>query len=552
MTRRQPASIARVLVALLVALPAVADEPATPDPSRIVVTAGPAPVVDGRIGEAEWEGATSFTIRRGKDTYADTRMRRVGRQLYIALDSTLPPWTVGLRFVFGDPVSGRSNLVLVTPVNPPRSPISTFRRLADRDAERVASAACDVRFAYREQGFSCEMRLPLDLLEIAPTEKTYAFSLEIWALGDDRAIAAFPQSEVSATVEASPAAFVSEGAWGAEAAQEEAPQANGTIAFLEEVSEVTDEGPVFERDAGWMGGRRNGAALEALEKRAKELAAACPDLISLHAFLVHVRAAMNDLQGALRALDAQGKVLPMLKESPRDRMLRAQILRDLARYDEALALLQPQEDAPVPHGDAPADAPEEDPDLVAERNNIGGLREAWRVETMIRKAEAERDDLPRVRLKTSKGDIDIELYEDDSPNGVANFISLIEAGFYDGTRFHWVDGGGRAMGGDPNSRDDDPHNDGFGDPGYVIESEPGRRTIFPMTVGYVDKRRQRRTEGCTFAIHLSAFPIADGVNTVLGRVISGEDVVRKLSYYDTIEKTSVLRKRNHPYTPTKR
>ena len=53
-------------------------------------------------------------------------------------------------------------------------------------------------------------------------------------------------------------------------------------------------------------------------------------------------------------------------------------------------------------------------------------------------AEPPKDPLPQVLLKTSRGEILIELYEDDAPNTVANFISLVEKGFYDGTTFHRV------------------------------------------------------------------------------------------------------------------
>ena len=56
----------------------------------------------------------------------------------------------------------------------------------------------------------------------------------------------------------------------------------------------------------------------------------------------------------------------------------------------------------------------------------------------IRQAEAKADDLPRVVLKTNRGDIEMELFENEAPNTVANFISLVEKGFYDGVSFHRV------------------------------------------------------------------------------------------------------------------
>jgi peptidylprolyl isomerase/peptidyl-prolyl cis-trans isomerase B (cyclophilin B) len=57
--------------------------------------------------------------------------------------------------------------------------------------------------------------------------------------------------------------------------------------------------------------------------------------------------------------------------------------------------------------------------------------------------------LPQVLLKTNKGEILLELYEDEAPNTVANFVSLVEQKFYDGLKFHRVIEGFMAQGGDP-------------------------------------------------------------------------------------------------------
>jgi len=354
-------------------------------------------------------------------------------------------------------------------------------------------------------------------------------------------MAVYPQEERAATTHVTPVALKTEGAWGAAEFEEAPPPGNEGLSLLEDVDRESDGGPLFPRAAGWVDGRRQDAPLKEFEERAARVAAAYPDLISVRTFLIQARIARNDFAGALEALDELGAFLPPLAATPRHLLIRMQILRDAGRYDEALETLASR-----------AKDLEGQPAAARETVVLRDLCEAWRVEQEIRKAEALRDDLPRVLLGTTKGEIVIELFEDDSPNGVANFLSLVESGFYDGTRFHWADGGGRVVGGDPNSRDDDPHNDGYGDPGYMIESEPGRRLTFPMTVGYADKRRQRRTEGSAFAIHLSPFPLTDGVNTALGRVIAGEDAAKRLEYYDTIEKASVLRKRPHPYTPVRR
>jgi cyclophilin family peptidyl-prolyl cis-trans isomerase len=500
-------------------------------------------VIDGVVGETEWEGAAAFAVSRGAETYGRGWIRRSGRQIHIAFDTQLSPWGVGLRATFVDPVSHRETIVLVTPLNPPRPPLAAFRALVEREPERLSVVSCDLRLSVAgREGFSFELRLPLDLLEIGPTEKAYGFSLEVWSLGDERVIAAYPKDDSSVTAQARPAVLESEGAWGAGEAAVAAPPANEAFALLEEIeTEPEGPGPFFPRDAGWLDGTRKDAPLAALEARAVRIVAACPDLIPLRTFLVQVRIARNDVAGALEALDELGAYLPPLSMTPRHLLIRTQLLRDLGRYDEAMATLAEH-----------AERLKDDPMIVRELSDLKGWREAWLVEQQIRKAEAERDDLPRVRLKTTRGEIELELFEDDAPNGVANFISLVESGFYDGTRCHWVTAGDHVVAGDPNSKDDDPHNDGFGDPGYMIESEPGRRVTFPMTVSFADKRRERRTEGSAFSIYLSSFMPADGVSTVFGRVISGEDVVRKLEHYDTIEGASVTRKRPHPYTPVKR
>ena len=70
--------------------------------------------------------------------------------------------------------------------------------------------------------------------------------------------------------------------------------------------------------------------------------------------------------------------------------------------------------------------------------NLALLRKMYEVELEIQKKEAAADDLPRVRFKTDKGEFVIELFENEAPQTVANFISLVEAGHYDGMLFHTV------------------------------------------------------------------------------------------------------------------
>jgi tetratricopeptide (TPR) repeat protein len=87
---------------------------------------------------------------------------------------------------------------------------------------------------------------------------------------------------------------------------------------------------------------------------------------------------------------------------------------------------------------ADAGALEGDKDKLAHQGQLGYYKAQWKKEKEIRDAEAEADDLPRVLIKTRHGDMVIELFENEAPNTVANFISLVKKGFYDGLTFHRV------------------------------------------------------------------------------------------------------------------
>ena len=89
------------------------------------------------------------------------------------------------------------------------------------------------------------------------------------------------------------------------------------------------------------------------------------------------------------------------------------------------------------------------PDTERILGDLEYYKEAWPKEQAKREAEAKANDLPRVVLKTTAGDIEIELFENKAPNTVANFISLVEKGFYNGLAFHRVLPGFMARGAIP-------------------------------------------------------------------------------------------------------
>jgi peptidylprolyl isomerase len=78
---------------------------------------------------------------------------------------------------------------------------------------------------------------------------------------------------------------------------------------------------------------------------------------------------------------------------------------------------------------------------------------------------------PKAVFTTNKGIFELELFEDQMPITVGNFIKLAEEGFYNGTKFHRVIDGFMIQGGDPNSKGDNQAVYGQGGPGYTIQDE---------------------------------------------------------------------------------
>jgi cyclophilin family peptidyl-prolyl cis-trans isomerase len=168
--------------------------------------------------------------------------------------------------------------------------------------------------------------------------------------------------------------------------------------------------------------------------------------------------------------------------------------------------------------------------------DVGNYKAAWATEKAIRDAEAKADDLPQVRFKTSQGDIVIELFENQAPNTVANFISLVRKGFYNGLNFHRVLPGFMAQGGDPKG-------DGSGGPGYSIPCEcarPDHRLHFRGTLSMA--HRGRDTGGSQFFLTFVPTPHLDGKHTAFGRVVEGMDVLAKLQW-SAPDRTNTSRKR---------
>jgi cyclophilin family peptidyl-prolyl cis-trans isomerase len=133
-----------------------------------------------------------------------------------------------------------------------------------------------------------------------------------------------------------------------------------------------------------------------------------------------------------------------------------------------------------------------------------------------------------VLMTTNYGQIKLKLYADESPLTVNNFLNLAKEGFYDKTKFHRVMDGFMIQGGDPNSRDDDWSDDGRGGPDYRFPDEFNGRKLVRGSLAMANAGPG--TNGSQFFIVTAdATPWLDGKHTNFGEVLSGMDVVDKIS-----------------------
>ncbi|MBE5774315.1 MAG: peptidylprolyl isomerase [Clostridiales bacterium] len=122
------------------------------------------------------------------------------------------------------------------------------------------------------------------------------------------------------------------------------------------------------------------------------------------------------------------------------------------------------------------------------------------------------------------GVIKAELYPEKAPNTVANFVNLVESGFYNGLIFHRVIPGFMIQGGDPNGT-------GMGGPGYSIKGEFARNGFrennLKHTRGVLSMARSMmpNSAGSQFFIMHANAPHLDGDYAAFGKVTEGMETV---------------------------
>lgn len=170
-------------------------------------------------------------------------------------------------------------------------------------------------------------------------------------------------------------------------------------------------------------------------------------------------------------------------------------------------------------------------------------------------AAAQAADPVFARLETGAGDITLVFYPELAPHHVDNFTHLSRTGFYDGTKFHRIVPGFVIQGGDPNSKDADPRNDGMGGPlmsdvltdedmvlvqqvndlldskGYAgLDGPANLKAEFSQTVkhgrGTLSMARSQSVDsaGSQFFVCVDVTAQLDGKYTIFGHVVSGIEV----------------------------
>lgn len=129
----------------------------------------------------------------------------------------------------------------------------------------------------------------------------------------------------------------------------------------------------------------------------------------------------------------------------------------------------------------------------------------------------------KVRIKTSKGDIVIQVMPDQGPRAASNFVYLAKRGFYNGTIFHRVIDGFMIQGGDPTGT-------GMGGPGYQFSDDPVKS---PYSDGVVAMANAGpNTNGSQFFIMVKDNPLPPSYS-VFGKVVEGLNVVHDIAKVQT-------------------
>lgn len=513
--------------------------PARPTPPSVTVPEGIPATLDGRLGPGEWHRALDVPLG------ADTELRLMQRQgtLLVGLESSLA-WPVGgklwLLLVPDAPGAGWTSpgalRIEIEPHEHNRPHLLAFLHDGTRATTRadVSVAGTDTTGG----GSRAEVAIPLSLVGVGDEDAGLRFAAYWFRRVGEPPLTWPPGLEARPDAEGRYPDLEDASRWArlsgwVRPKDPGAYEPDAWAAMVEAQNDITRRGNAAH---GW------GLLVQEEAQLPKT-----PDIVqeSLDAFdwiaerealtgfdlLVKARILrfLNRKAESLATLDALAAV-----EGWRDRgqalYERALLLDGADRYDEAAATWERL--AAVTEGPQAASYT-----ARAARSRERATR--WAAEQEARATDRERTDLPLVLLRTSRGDIVLQLFADDVPAAVAHFLSFVDErdddgrGFYDGTFFHRVIGNYLVQGGDGDEREDCASAGTGRGPRTVPMEINHRHGFWRGAVGFA--RALKPLNGSQFFVLTSSRPeLSEDGYTAFGQVISGMDVLDRIDQCDRL------------------
>lgn len=540
------AALATLLLLLAALAPARAE---SPDPPPVLaVPEGATVQLDGQVTDAEWERAATIPVG---DEGATLRLLQRRGTLLLALTSPAPwPEGASLWLAFRRDDGGDAGLYAdgavrldFEPREHNRPHLLAFRNVGGRE---VAIEEAPVARATADAPRSAlEVAIPLETLGIDADDAPPLRMALLWMRGPRAGRLAWPGDLVlDAPPGRPPAGLASSEGWARIGGWRGVGQ-GGAFPRTE-----WDTWRSEDRELARRGMAAHGEALRiaedpetpkkdeaVLEKVAANLQwIASREPLTPNDLLVwsKVLAFLNRTDEGLTLLDALASH-PTWRQSPTRLYARARLLEAQDRWEEAAATWRAL---------LPLSPPNYRPRYVAAARRAEEQAAAWAAERAARAQDTARSDLPLVLLRTTRGDVVLQLFANDVPKAVAHFLELVRRredgrGFYDGTCFHRVIGGYLAQGGDPTSREDcEAAGEGKG-PLQVEVEHNARHGFWRGAVGFA--RGVALENGAQFFLLTGSRPeLGEDDFTCFGHVIAGMDVVDRLETGDRLLEARVL------------
>ena len=511
-------------------LPAADADPAlTPLPTRPIK-------VDGAIDDDEWRGAPEIALTDNEGsplTHTAIKAAHDGPVLLLALRHDRVQAIQSARITLS--AADRTCRIVLTPQDLAFPILAIERRAGDKRVDDDSPPRMTLGIRYPEGRFPRELGVdrlwafggvtppatigigsslaPLFREPVAHTESYGGGQQFAWTDPEAKPSREYKLEGASRIVEFDRAAR--EG-WRAAIDRLDRGDASGALTVLLTLAEQSPRQAMPRRMAARLSERMDhrGQALDLIEG-AVARRGPLPVLIDREADL---RYAVGDFDGCLATIE---RLPEDERRGTNVRLLRIRCLFAAERFDDTLEALDRLEEA----DDIPATERIELRRRIAQlRTAVERLQDAMPEEKRRRRAEA--DTAPRLRIRTTDGELTVLLYEKDAPDTVANVMTLADEGYYDGLRFFGFEPAQQVMTGDPNTRGADRSLIGQGGAPPIAREDSGRLALRGTLV--MD-RQGRQSSGSRFTTLLSPDVGKSGTHTVFGRVVEGLEKVGRFS-----------------------